>query len=95
MTELLARQKSERRTVVDAEAGYRTGTGSRGGCQLTAGTVTVRRPRVRGLEVRFESRTLPLFVRRTQEVAELLPQHYLHGLAPGDFELALCGLLSE
>jgi hypothetical protein len=62
---------------------------------MTAGTVTVRRPRVRGLEERFESRVLPLFVRRTEEVAELLPQLYLHGLAQGDFELALRGLLGE
>ena len=58
-----------------------------------AGTITVRRPRVRGLEARFESRLLPLFKRRTQEVGQLLPQLYLHGLAQGDFELALRGLL--
>src|SRR5262249_58447344 len=37
----------------------------------------------------------PLFVRRTKEVSELLPQLYLHGLAQGDFELALRGLLGE
>lgn len=55
----------------------------------------VRRPRVRGLEERFESRILPLFRRRTQEVGKLLPQLYLHGLAQGDFELALRGLLGE
>lgn len=62
---------------------------------MTAGTVVVRRPRVRGLEERFESRVLPLFKRRTEEVGELLPQLYLHGLAQGDFELALRGLLGE
>src|SRR3972149_233379 len=50
---------------------------------------------VRGLEQRFESRIWPLFARRTREVAELLPQLYLHGLAEGDFELALRGLLGE
>jgi hypothetical protein len=44
---------------------------------------------------RFESRVLPLFKRRTREVGELLPQLYLHGLAQGDFELALRGLLGE
>jgi transposase-like protein len=59
------------------------------------GTVEIRRPRVRGLEERFESRILPLFRRRTKEVGELLPQLYLHGLAQGDFELALRGLLGE
>ena len=59
------------------------------------GTITVRRPRVRDLEERFVSRLLPLFQRRTPEVAALLPEHYLHGLALGDFELALRGLLGE
>ena len=95
MTELLGRRKSARRAAVDAEAGYRNGHGKPRRLAMTAGTITVRRPRVRGLEVRFESRMLPLFVRRTREVAELLPQLYLHGLAQGDFELALRGLLGD
>ena len=38
---------------------------------------------------------LPLFARRTKEVGELIPELYLHGLAEGDFELALRGLLGE
>lgn len=59
------------------------------------GTITLRRPRVRGLKERFESRILPLFARRTKEVSELLPELYLHGLAEGDFDLALRGLLGE
>jgi hypothetical protein len=62
---------------------------------MMAGTVELRRPRVRGLEQQFESRMLPLFVRRTEQVSELLPQLYLHGLAQGDFELALRGLLGD
>ena len=62
---------------------------------MSSGTITVRRPRVRGLEERFESRVLPLFARRTKEIGELLPELYLHGLAEGDFELALRGLLGE
>jgi hypothetical protein len=40
------------------------------------------------LEARFESRILPLFVRRSEEVGALLPELYLHGLAMGDFEFA-------
>jgi transposase-like protein len=59
------------------------------------GTITVRRPRVRGLDERFESALLPFFKRRTAEVSALLPELYLHGLALGDFELALRGLLGE
>ena len=47
------------------------------------------------MEQRFESRVLPLFARRTVEVNKLMPQLYLHGLALGDFDLALRGLLGE
>ena len=59
------------------------------------GAGQVRRPRVRDLEERFESRVLPLFAKRTRQVRELIPELYLHGLAQGDFDLALRGLLGE
>jgi len=95
VTELLGREKSERRKEVDAAAGYRNGHGKPRHLTLSQGTIAVRRPRVRGLEGRFESRVLPLFKRQTKEVTELLPQLYLHGLAQGDFDLALRGLLGE
>ena len=62
---------------------------------MSSGTITLRRPRVRGVEERFESRVLPLFARRTKELGALLPELYLHGLAEGDFELAMRGLLGE
>ncbi len=95
VTELLGRQKSERRAAVDPSAGYRNGYGKPRRLTMSSGTITVRRPRVRGLEERFESRVLPLFARRTKEVGELIPELYLHGLSEGDFELALRGLLGE
>ena len=95
VTELLGRQKSERRVAVDAPTGYRNGYGKPRRLSLSSGTITLRRPRVRGLEERFESRVLPLFARRTKEIGELIPELYLHGLAEGDFELALRGLLGE
>jgi transposase-like protein len=95
ITELLGRRKSERRAAVDAAPGYRNGPGKPRRLALTSGTVTIHRPRVRGLEERFVSRILPLFVRRTKEVGNLLPDLYLHGLALGDFELALRGLLGD
>jgi hypothetical protein len=50
---------------------------------------------VRNLEERFISRVLPLFKRQTKQVRDLIPELYLHGLASGDFELALRGLLGE
>src|SRR5207247_6364251 len=55
---------------------------------LSNGTITLRRPRVRGLNERFESRLLPAFKRRTEEVGRLLPELYRHGLAQADFDLA-------
>jgi putative transposase len=93
--ELLGRAKSEHRQGVDAPAGYRNGYGKPRKLTLSHGTITLRRPRVRDLDERFESRLLPLFKRRTPDVDELLPELYLHGLAMGDFELALRGLLGE
>lgn len=91
--EVLGRQKYARRD--GATPGYRNGHGKPRQLALLNGTITVRRPRVRGLEDRFVSRILPLFQRRTPEVAALLPELYLHGLASGDFELALRGLLGD
>lgn len=95
VTELLARGKHERRAAVDAPAGYRNGYGKPRKLTVSCGTIEVRRPRVRELDERFESRLLPLFAKRTGTVRELLPELYLHGLALGDFDLALRGLLGE
>ena len=95
ITELLGRRKWERHKVIDSEPAYRNGYGRARKLTLGCGTIEVRRPRVRGLEERFESRILPLFARRTKAVAELIPQLYLHGLALGDFDLALRGLLGD
>jgi len=95
ITELLGRQKSERRQSVDGLPVYRNGHGKARRLTLGCGTVTVYRPRVRGLEQRFESRVLPMFARRTAEINKLIPQLYLHGLALGDFDLALRGLLGD
>jgi hypothetical protein len=47
------------------------------------GTLTVRRPRVRGLDARVQSRVLPLFARRPRGVSALRPELCLHGLAAG------------
>jgi transposase-like protein len=95
ITELLGRQKSERRQAVDSPPAYRNGHGKARRLTLGCGTITVHRPRVRGLEQRFESRVLPMFARRTAEINKLIPQLYLHGLALGDFDLALRGLLGK
>lgn len=99
VTAFLGRLKSQRRDPAvpagAAPAAYRNGYGQPRQVATTSGTITVRRPRVRGLAERFASRVLPLFARRTKAVGELLPQLYLHGLSQGDFELALRGLLGD
>ena len=92
---VLGRGRYKRREAIDADAGYRNGFGKPRRLSLTSGTITLRRPRVRGLNERFESRLLPAFKRRTEEVGRLLPELYLHGLAHGDFDLALRGLLGD
>lgn len=91
---LLCRTRSERRDP-DTPLGYRNGHGKERRLATSIGTITVRRPRVRATEDPFVSRVLPLFRRRTQEIGELLPQLYLHGLSSGDFELAMRGLLGD
>ncbi len=95
MATLLGRTPSQRRAAVDAPAGHRNGYGKPRRLAMQTGTITVRRPRVRGVAGRVESRLLPLFQRRTTAVGALLPELYLHGLAQGDFELALRGLLGD
>ena len=94
LAEFLGRRKSERKMAADARPGYRNGPGRPRKLSLMNGTITVRRPRLRQTNG-FESKVLPLFKRRTKEVGEMLPELYLHGLASGDFELAMRGLLGE
>jgi putative transposase len=95
VTEWLGREKSERKGNPKEQPGYRNGYGKARRFTLSMGTIEIRRPRVRNLDERFESRVLPLFKRQTQEVRELIPELYLRGLASGDFEMALRGLLGE
>jgi putative transposase len=93
VTEALGRGRYERRKRVDGGSGSRNGYGKRRRLSLMSGTIEVKRPRVRDSEEKIESRILPLFKRRTRQVSEMIPELYLHGLAKGDFELALRGLL--
>lgn len=93
--EFLGRKKSQRIKPVDGIAGYWNGHGKPKKFAVMSGTITIRRPRVRGTEERFESRIIPFFKRRSKEVDQLLPELYLHGLAKGDFDMALRGLLGD
>jgi len=95
VSEWLGREKSGRKVNAQEQPGYRNGYGRVRRLAMSIGTIEVRRPRVRDLSERFKSRVLPLFKRQTREVRELIPELYLHGLASGDFELALRHLLGE
>ena len=63
--------------------------------QTGIGEVVVRAPRVRDRagELKFSSRLLPPYLRRTRSLDELLPWLYLKGLSSGDFSEALTALL--
>jgi transposase-like protein len=64
------------------------------------GPVEVRQPRVNdkridenGRRIRFTSRILPPYLRRTRSIDELIPWLYLKGISTGDFGEALQALL--
>lgn len=95
ITEWLGREKSERKGNALEQPGYRNGYGKTRRFTLSTGTVEIQRPRVRDLGERFVSKVLPFLKRQTKQVRDLIPELYLHGLARGDFELALRGLLGE
>jgi transposase-like protein len=95
VSEWLGREKSERKAHRLEQAGYRNGYGKTRRFAMSVGTIEIRRPRVRNLDERFESRILPMFKRQSEAVRALIPELYLHGLASGDFELALRELLGD
>ena len=94
LEEFLGRRRYARRTPTD-RGGYRNGHGRPRSLSTRCGVIRVRRPRARGLDEPFESRVLPFFMKRTQDITACLPQLYLHGLSLGDFDLALAGLLGD
>jgi len=68
--------------------------------QTGIGLVGVRQPRVndkrrdeQGQRLRFTSRILPPYLRRTKSLDELIPWLYLRGISTGDFTEALEALL--
>ena len=95
VTEFLGRAKSARRSDSDSDSGYRNGYAPARRLTLSSGTIRVRWPKVRDTEERFESRLLPMFVKRSRQIAELVPELYLHGISEGDFDLALQGLIGD
>ena len=79
----------------------RNGRGKPRQVTLGSGTVTLEAPRVNdkrevdGQRQKFTSAILPPYLRRSQNVSELLPVLYLRGLSTGDFREALPTLLGD
>jgi transposase-like protein len=92
VTEFLGRLRYERQAVL---SGYRNGYGKERRVTVGTGTVSVRAPRVRATVEPFGSQVLRSYQRRSRAVQELIPELYVQGLATGDFEPALQGLLGE
>jgi len=64
--------------------------------QTGVGQLAVKMPRVRdraGWGIRFGSKILPPYLRRTRSIEELLPWLYLKGVSTGDFSEALAALV--
>jgi len=68
--------------------------------QTGLGPIAVRQPRVNdrrtdaeGHRIRFRSKILPPYLRRTQSIEELIPWLYLRGISTGDVSQALEALL--
>jgi putative transposase len=86
------------------EQGYRlvvrNGTKPERQIQTGIGPVTVRQPRVddrrtdeNGQRIRFTSRILPPYLRKTRSLEELIPWLYLKGVSTSDFSEALQALM--
>jgi len=67
VTEFLGRARYERRAPVDA-SGYRNGYGKPRKLTTPMGTIEVRRPRVRGVEERFDPKEHWVHIRTTNVV---------------------------
>ena len=70
--------------------------------QTGVGPVEVQQPRINdkridenGQSIRFSSKILPPYLRRTKTIEELIPWLYLKGISTGDFTEALKGLLGS
>ncbi len=70
--------------------------------QTPIGKLEVRKPRVNdkrvdeeGKRLRFTSKILPPYLRKTKSLEELIPWLYLKGISTGDFPEALASILGE
>ncbi|MCJ7735725.1 MAG: IS256 family transposase [Anaerolineae bacterium] len=99
VTEFLARYQALR-TAEGQQRVVRNGRLPEREIQTGLGSIPVCVPRVRdrggkgaGEQIRFTSRSLPPYLRRSKTIDDLLPWLYLKGVSTGDFSEALAVLL--
>ena len=90
--EFLGRKRYERQS---GSVGYRNGYGKQRKVAIGSGTMNLRAPRVRESRRPFKSQVLKSYQRQSGHLKAMIPELYLHGLATGDFELALRGFLGD
>jgi putative transposase len=93
VTERLAEHRVSALPGGSSPTGCRSGHGRPRRLRTMAGDLRVRRPRLRGVASGFRSEVLPRFVQRYRQAGLLQMEQYLGGLASGDFDKALAGLL--
>jgi transposase-like protein len=78
----------------------RNGSAPKREIQTGLGAIPVQQPRVNdkrvdenGQRLRFTSKILPPYLRKTKSIEELIPLLYLRGISTGDFSEALAALL--
>lgn len=78
----------------------RNGYAAERALQTGLGAIPVKQPRVNdrrvdedGQRLRFTSKILPPYLRKTKSIEELIPWLYLRGISSGDFSQALSALL--
>ena len=90
--DFLGRKRYERQS---GSVGYRNGYGKQRKVAIGSGTMKLRAPRVRESRRPFKSQVLKSYQRQSGHLKAMIPELYLHGLATGDFELALRGFLGD
>ena len=96
LEELLAQFAAE--TVEGKQRVVRNGYLPERTIQTGIGDVEVKIPKVKdrkGEGVKFNSKLIPPYLKKTKSVEELLPVLYLKGISTGDFNEALSALLGE
>lgn len=89
-------EQFDHRTEDGKRAVIRNGYLPKWSIQTGVGDVEVQVPKVRdrsGKGIRFHSKLVPPYLRRTQNIEELLPWLHLKGVSTGDFSEALAALL--